>query len=353
MKIIEVDKLVGNEISASPILTNDYQVLIGKGTVIKKEYIEKLKELNISEVYIEDTVYTDLKTNSIISQEEIKISCLNKIKEVLEKHTYNNNSELEIIKETANEVMQDILRNQQVVERIYEIRERSADMYEHSLSVCSIAILTGVKLGFENEKLIDIGIASLLHDLGLRYITISFTNVDLNSLSEKDLEEYKKHTIYGYTAIVHETWLSDRAKKIILFHHEKLNGLGYPLKTTDTTLECQVVAVCEIFDEMLCGVGAKRVKVHEAIEMIKAFKNNYFDEKVINSLLQFTAVYPTGTMVKLIDGCIGVVVRQSEHFPERPVLRLISDKDGNKFEKEVLCDMVLVHNVFIEKVLES
>mgnify|MGYP006992122057 CR=1 FL=1 len=52
MKLVSVDRLKGDEVLARPIMTKNYSELLAAGTVLKPEYIEKLKELDIKEVYI-------------------------------------------------------------------------------------------------------------------------------------------------------------------------------------------------------------------------------------------------------------------------------------------------------------
>ena len=54
MKLISVDNLKENDIIANSVMTDDFQILLNKGTILKAEYIDKLKELGIREVYIED-----------------------------------------------------------------------------------------------------------------------------------------------------------------------------------------------------------------------------------------------------------------------------------------------------------
>ncbi len=44
----------------------------------------------------------------------------------------------------------------------------------------------------------------------------------------EDALEYKKHTIYGYSSIQEEEWLTDVVKEIILLHHEQIDGNGFP-----------------------------------------------------------------------------------------------------------------------------
>ncbi|MBD5544620.1 MAG: hypothetical protein HDR01_10400 [Lachnospiraceae bacterium] len=350
-RLINIDELKGGEILASDVITGDFKVLLAANTPIKKEYVEKLKELGISQVKIQSE--TAENEHSVILKEEVKKVCLNQIREVLGHHTYNNNRELMEINSTAEDVIQHILEDEQTVEAVYEIKERTPDIYEHSLTVCTMAILTGIKLELSKDIIHDIGIASLLHDLGLRYITVNYFNTDISTLNEKEQEEYRKHTVYGYTAVIHEQWMSERAKRILLFHHEKKGGIGYPLHATEIPIECQVLGICETFDEMICGIGCIPVKVPEAIEFIKSIKGRLFDEEVTEAFFQFIAAYPIDTLVKLSDQTIGIVVGQNKGFPERPVLRLIKDKDGNTCKTEAIVDLIKVHNVVIETIIKE
>lgn len=350
-KLINIEEITGGEILAADVMTNDFTVLLAAGTKIKKEYIEKFRELEISKIKIETE--NPSEDHLVILREEVKEICLKRVKDVLGRHTYNNNSELMEIGATAENVIQDILSDEQAVEKVYEIKERTPDIYEHSLQVCSMAILTGLKLGLSKEIIYDIGIASLLHDLGLRYITMDYFNTDLTVLSEKEQEEYRKHTVYGYTAVLHEQWISERAKKILLFHHEKKEGMGYPLHATEIPVECQVLGICETFDELICGIGCISLKVPEAIEFIKAINGKFFDVEVTEAFFQFIAAYPLDTVVQLSDKRIGIVIGQNKGFPERPVLRLIKDECGNACKEDEIIDLVEVHNVIIESIVNA
>lgn len=351
MKKIKVDDLQGGELLASPVLTEDCQVLIGKGTIIKELYIDKLLECGIKEVEIEDdpAIFVEPK---IILQKEVKNDCLEKVKDILERHTYNNNAELIEINVAAEKVISNIIENEDVVEKVYEIKERSADLYEHSISVCSLATLAALKLNLPNELVHEIGTASLLHDLGLRYLTVPYTNIDMSTLTEKEQEEYRKHTVYGYTAVQHESWISDKAKKMILFHHERINGSGYLLHAKEISKESQILEVCEFLDEQLCGIGCKRVKVHEAVQYLQAEAGIMFAADVVDAVLAFTAVYPVGTTVKLSDGAVGIVIKQNEHFTDRPVLQVLIDQNGKECEQKTFIDLVEIRNVVIDSVLD-
>lgn len=344
MKLVEIDELQGGEILAKQILTNDYQVLLGKGTVVKTEYIEKLRELDILSVYIEEFIDHAVLDENEILQEEVKEDCLSKVRNVLERHMYNKGDSFKRIEEATNEIMVNILKDECVVKKVYEVKMRSLDVYEHSMSVCVLSIITSLKLNISKEKIYEIGVAGLLHDLGLRYITVDYDNKDIESYSEKEKEEYKKHTIYGYSALLKDEGVSENVKKLVLFHHERMDGSGYPLHSKNITMENQILALCELFDELLCGVGCVRMKVHEAVEYIKVQKNHGFDAEIVDALLQLAAVYPTGTRVMLSDGTMGVVVGQNEGFPDRPKVK---NKEGD------ILNLLEILNLVVVKVLDS
>lgn len=348
MKRCKVVDLTGTEILARDVFTPEYQVLLSVGMPLKQEYVEKLRELDIKEVYIkEEEPHT--KTVAIL-KEEVEESFKSKVRSILEKHTYSHNEKLEELCQTADHIITNILQEEKVVEQIYDIRGRSSDIYEHSISICSLATIVALKLNLSQQIVHDIGVSCLLHDLGLRYLTIEYADKNLTDLSESEYTEYKKHPIYGYTALRGEKWISNESKNMILYHHERIDGSGYPLKTADISQECRIVQVCDAFDEMICGIGCEHVKVYEAIEYLKKYKDIKFDGKIVDILLEFTAVYPAGTIVKTNEGEVGIVSYQNNEFPDRPVLRIIKDQEGNNVD--MVKDLTEVDDVYIEKVLD-
>lgn len=349
MIVRRVEELVGNEKLARVLTTWDYQVILPEGAIIRVDYIDKLRELGIKEVCVYEQ--EEININHILKA-DIEYSVKEKVKEILEKHTYRHNENLEELSKTTDNIINIILEEDQVIEKVFDIKQRNADIYEHSISICSMAILTALKMKLPVENIHDIGVACLLHDIGLRYQTNDFSNKNLDEMSEFEISEYKKHPIYGFTILKEENWLSTASKEIILYHHERIDGSGYPLRTRNISLECRIVNVCDAFDEMICGIGCKRIKVHEAIEYLKFHKNIMFDAKVVDVFLNFTAVYPVGTYVLTNEGETGVVVRQNKDFQDRPILRIIQDKDGNIVKEETIKDLIKIQNLFIEEVLE-
>ena len=169
------------------------------------------------------------------------------------------------------------------------------------------------------------------------------TEPETEAPAETEAAEYRKHPVYGYVALKDEDWISGLVKQIVLYHHERKDRNGFPIRPAEVRKEIGIVSVCDVFDEMICGIGCRRIKVYEAIEYMKVYKGSRFPKEIVDALLQFTAVYPAGSTVLLTNGQTGKVVRQNKDFSDRPVIEL---------KNHDIIDLVKINNVFIEKVLE-
>lgn len=348
MKLCNVENLIENDVIAKPVMTDDYQVLLAEGTILKQEYIDKLKDFNINLVYIEDKINTE---EVAILKDDTEVMLKNKVKDILGRHTYRNNEKLMNLSQTADSIISDILEEEEVLEKVYDIKQRNADIYEHSVNVCSYATLVAIKMKLDREIIHDIGVGCLLHDLGIRYLTIKYENVNIDMLNEVERTEYKKHPIYGYSSVKDESWLSDTSKNIILYHHERKDGSGFPLHATIIPFECEIASVCDVFDELICGIGYERLKIYEAVEYLKTFAT-FLDQKVVDRFLEFIAVYPIGSQVITNEGELAIVIRQNNGFANRPILKVIKDKNGNMVTENRMINLIEDHHIFIEKVLD-
>ena len=101
---------------------------------------------------------------------------------------------------------------------------------------------------------------------------------------------------------------------------------------------------------MICGIGCRRKKVYEAVEYLKSNKDIKFDSKIVDIFLEFTAVYPAGTIVRTSEGETGVVLYQNKQSPDRPVIRITKDRNGIAVDK--VKDLSEISNVYVEEVIE-
>ena len=107
----------------------------------------------------------------------------------------------------------------------------------------------------------------LLHDLGYRYIDADFQNCNFKTLSPSKEYELKNHTILGYSALEKEEWVPEIAKLMVLSHHERMDGSGYPLRQRNSQKECRMIQICDAFDCAVSGMECKKKTICDAFEI--------------------------------------------------------------------------------------
>lgn len=346
MRIISLDSVTGYELLAKDIVNNNDLVLMTAGSVMKKEYVKRLKDLHIEYIYVEDEIGKGVNlTNSLEIQ--IKEQCQAAVRDILLKYSYHNEAELEDIKMVADEIIYDIMKEPEVIYNLSSIRQKSDSTYSHSLNVCALSVILAFRLKLSKSKIRDIAIGCLLHDIGLTFITIDYHNLEMETCSEKEQKEIKKHIIYGYSAVERMEWLSPTSKDIIISHHERMDGSGYPfhIKEDRIRIGSRIAAVCDEFDSRVYGNFVSRMKVHDAIDYIVSQAGVLFDINVVRAFVNSVAAYPTGSLVITNQDETGIVLRQNPQCPTRPVIRIIKDKEGNRpaqwIEKDLTKELTL------------
>lgn len=395
MKKVKVKSLKGNEILALPIVTDGGTVLIHADVELKPELINRAIRLGIKSLYIKDypeevinkenynhivisseddyddvynegqdvsdsecaDVKNEKKTeynnkyieNHIYKVEETAINSRTIIKNVLEKHIYRHNSDLKIIGEQAEKIIESVIEEPEVITNITEMRNISTDMYTHCINVCALSTIMALRLKMSEKQVRNISIGAILHDIGLRYIKVPYMNTNETYMNVKDALEYKKHTIFGYSSLQDEGWIPDIAKEIILLHHERIDGKGYPFqhKGDKIKTEVKLVSLCDDFESLISGVGSPKLKIYEAIEYIKANQGIKYDATMTDKLLESVAVYPVGINVITSEGEMGVVVRQNHKFTDRPVIKMLKHADGSQYKDDVEKDLMEYLTLFI------
>jgi len=326
---IQTEQITGKEVLAKDIYSSNGVVLISEGTVLKRNYIDKLLELKITDVFVEDEISRDISATDI-TEEAISVQCTDRLRETIERFSYTTEEEMEELSAVTTELMEGVLMQEEVIYTISNVRNHSQSLYEHMLSVASLAILVAVRAGYSREQAKDIAIGALLHDIGFGDVKIPYKDVILDEAKEDDAKEIKRHVVYGYIEVEQQNWLSQVAKEIILYHHERMDRSGYPFHLPGEKLkpEVRLVMICDAFDSMVYGNLERRKKVYEALDEIVKNGGIKFDTEMVKIFVRSVAAYPTGIIVVLNNGEQGIVIRQNAEAPTRPLLRML-EKDNN------------------------
>jgi HD-GYP domain-containing protein (c-di-GMP phosphodiesterase class II) len=323
---------------------------ISGGNIVSAGYIDSTgDEVYDSSFAIHKQSDSYMEDHHIYKVEETASNSRVIMKNVLEKHIYKHNNDLKVLGKEAEKIIESVIEEPEVITNITEMRNLSTDMYTHCINVCALSTIMALRLKMSERQVRNISIGAILHDIGLRYIKVPYMNTNETYMNTKDALEYKKHTIFGYSSLQDEDWIPDIAKEIILLHHERIDGKGYPFqhKGEKIKTEVKLVSLCDDFDSLISGVGSPKLKIYEAIEYIKANQGIKYDAMMTDKLLESVAVYPVGIKVITSEGESGVVVRQNHKFTDRPVIKMLKHADGSEYEDNVEKDLMKYLTVFI------
>lgn len=353
MRRISVSAIQDGDILARDIYSSSGVILMSEGSKLKKEYGLRLADLHVESIFIYDDIQ-QTETGNII-EEEIKRQCGEAVRDAILKYTSAENDELKEMVKIADDIMKDILSEPNIMYNVSCIRDKSQELYLHSINVAAISTLIALRAKFSRSKAKEVAIGALLHDIGYTSISIDTTDLILEESDDMIRKEIMRHVIYGYSDVEKKDWVSKTVKDIILMHHERYDGSGYPFHANGEKIKMEIgiVSMCNQFDNMVYGRMVKRHKVREAMDYIMSQAGRQFDLSLVQLFMESVAAYPIGTTVVTNDGDIAVVVRQNFKFPTRPVIRLLKNSGGVSYPFNEERDLVKNLTLFIVDSVED
>lgn len=351
MRRILVESVKDGDILAKDLFSSSGVVLMSEGTRLKKDYVPRLKDLGIGQIYIVENAEN---TSGSVIEEEVKAQCGEMVRTTIEKYSYATTDELKEIVKVADEIISDILNETEIMYNVSCVREKSNALYQHSVNVAAISTLIALRAKLPKKRVKEVAIGALLHDIGYTTVTADIDGVDINTCDDKLRKEVMYHVVYGYTDVEKKDWVSKTVKDIILHHHERMDGSGYPFhkKGKQLSLEVRIVSLCDQFDSMIYGNLMPRYKVRDAMEYIMSQAGVKFDFSMVQLFMESVAAYPIGITVITNEGDTAVVVRQNFKFPTRPVIRLLTNAEGVPYGENEERDLTKSLTLFITDSVE-
>lgn len=354
MRRILVESINDGDILARDLFSSTGVVLMSQGTKLKKDYITRLLELGVKQIYIAEAENQEYKSSGSVIEDEVKAQCGEMVRNTIEKYTYAANDELKEIVKVADEIITDLLNDPEIMYNVSCVREKSTALYQHSVNVAAISTLIALRAKLPKNKVKEVTIGALLHDIGYTTITTDITDINMETCDDKVRREVMFHVVYGYTDVEKKEWVSKTVKDIILHHHERMDGSGYPFHKKGKQLrqEVRIVSLCDQFDSMIYGNLMPRYKVRDAMEYIMSQAGVQFDFSLVQLFMESVAAYPIGITVVTNEGDTAVVTRQNFKFPTRPVIRLLTDAQGVPYGENEERDLTKCLTLFITDSVE-
>jgi len=203
--------------------------------------------------------------------------------------------------------------------------QRMPFMVRHSLGCAVNSLVFGCFLQFDDDELIDLAIGALLLDIGKIEVPVPLL-AKAGKLSVEEQNFVRRHVTLGYRILETNPAMPRRSLEMVQQHHERIDGSGYPagLSGAEISLFGQIAGIVDTYDaQCLKRWYARAVSAHDALRDLNAGRGSIFPEELVDKFICAIGVFPTGTWVQLVNGCIGVVCVQQPNDPMNPQVALV------------------------------
>lgn len=234
---------------------------------------------------------------------------------------------LEEMAQLVDQMVLAFLEHPEVTLHVMSEKCGGEEIYFHSLNVSVLGMMLTKELGFTGEQARILGTGALLHDIGLMEVPDRVLKKRPDEYTKAERELRAMHCEYGLR-LGQRLGLAPDVLAIIYQHHEMADGSGYPLglKLDRISLPARVVGLVNFYDN-LCNPTdlAQAMTPHEALSFMFAQRRNKFDAKVLQLMIRSLGVYPPGSIVKLSNDAIALVVSVNPAKPLRPWVTLYDE----------------------------
>lgn len=341
--------------------------LLSRGVTLEHKMLARLRTLGVPGAWVDHDLTADLDPLINPSPSKPLHTALHRLKEdfaAIGRETVSV-GHVQVYRRIVMELVCELIANRNVSGLTERLVTGSPSLFTHSANVAYLSISVGIELEtyivhqrrhMDNEHARDLtglGIGAMLHDIGKIALDPSlrarheFDGVEPSADDEGD-SAYRTHPTIGFQ-MLRDTRAPACARQIVLNHHQRWDGSGFPdmREATEDRKEgvpeadqihvfSRIVAAANVLDNLLRSSGETRPVVAALYEFAGDRFSGWFDPVVRDAMLRRVPPFPVGSRVVLSDGRPAVVVAPSIEQPCRPTVRLLDDPSDSASAPESL-----------------
>lgn len=359
---------------AKPVINERGQVLLRQNIPLTQDYITTLKRRGYTSIYINDGDTDDIQIEEILSQDAQRQAqaTLALVFDFVEQVSTNlNHTQSETIvadlrdpgvasalrghegfkhlEQMVSTILDNLLESDTVTS-IAQIRNHNDIIFSHSVNVTTTALMIGKRLHLNQKDLERLGAGCLLHDIGKIFLDQTILhehkNSSLNPVQQFTLQ--REHPRLGYELLRARNPDASLINHVALEHHERQDGRGYPrgLRGTNKVeriskdpqnvmLIAEIAAVADVYDILSAEKpGRSALTPQQITDTMRRLSGTFLNREVTQLFLSMLPALPLGIGIVVqtgrYTGYKGVVAQINQKQPERPLVRLLYNPQGDR-----------------------
>lgn len=268
--------------------------------------------------------------------------------------------DMELAIQTVEPMVGSVLRNPDAMIWLSRMRQHDSYSYHHSVGCSVWGIAFARHLGLDRQALYEVGLGCMLFDVGKTQLPPKLL-MKPGALTETEMHVVRGHVDYSLEILENSNGITPRILDMVRSHHERYDGSGYPdkLKGNRIPTFAKIAGMVDCYDAITSfRPYSKQLAPYEAVREIYTWRNTLFQTEVVEQFMQVVGAFPTGSLVELNSGAVGVVISQNESRRLRPKIMVVLDEHKKRLHNFEIIDLLNdnelqnVEKLWIEKCLE-
>lgn len=225
----------------------------------------------------------------------------------------------------VGKMIESVLRNPDALAPLARLKQIGAYATEHAVATTALVIALGKQQGLPQPELEKLALGTLLKDIGQSAIDAKLITKP-GMLSKSEYTLVQSHVEEGLAVLEATSRLSETSVAVVLEHHERFNGCGYPYRMAgdEISVAGRMAAIVDTYDAMTSDRPYRpAISPSLALRQLYDQGGTQFDPALVAAFIRTVGIYPVGTLVMLESGHLAVVEEVNHDILLSPVVRVI------------------------------
>ncbi len=241
------------------------------------------------------------------------------------------------IQQSVKQLTKSVIRNQDAMLALNQIRHKSSYLYDHAINTCVLAVCFGKWKKLDYDSVVDLGTAALLHDIGETMLDEKLVD-NKGYLNEQEFTATQKHVEHSIDLLSSLIGINPRVLTLVQQHHERCDGSGYPAGLTGDEINplSQMLGLVDTYDSMTAETtySYAMAPTHVLKQLLES-GDEMFDSLLIKQFIKCVGIYPVGSLVRLSNGCIAIINEITDQDSLHPKVKMIYNARQEHFIQPV------------------
>ena len=249
--------------------------------------------------------------------------------------------DVELAQKAVTPMLESMLRNPNALIWLTRMKQLDSYIFSHALNTSIWGLAFARHLGLEKDEIFEVGLGCMLFDVGKTQLPLTLL-LRPGPLDEAETQAVRGHVAQSLVILRGMDGITPRIMELVKRHHERFDGSGYSegLKGAGIPMYAKIAGIVDTYDALVSfRPYAGERSPHEAVRYIFGLRGTLFQPEVVEQFMQMVGAFPTGSVIELNTGAVGVVLAQNTQ-KLRPRIALVLDEHKKPLTYPAVVDMM-------------